>query len=60
MSSLFWKGDRMVMVFELNNVSEVHASSVLILKMEAAWLSETLVSYHIAECCHNAEELDIK
>jgi hypothetical protein len=28
------------------NVLEVHAASMSILKMEAAWTSETLVSYH--------------
>jgi hypothetical protein len=27
-------------------------------KMEAAWSSETLVSYHITIHCHNPEDLD--
>jgi len=27
--------------------------------MQAAWSSETLVSYHNPKCCHNPEDLDL-
>jgi hypothetical protein len=35
-------------------------SSSFTLKMEAAWIYETLVSYHNAKWCHIPEDLDLK
>jgi len=33
--------------------------TVDLLKMEAAWTSETFISYHSMTQCHNPEELDL-
>jgi hypothetical protein len=30
------------------------------MKVEVAWISETLISYHNTAQCHNSEDLDLK
>jgi len=39
--------------------SELQHRAASVGKMEAAWPSEMLVSYHIIELCHNTEDNDM-
>jgi hypothetical protein len=41
------------------NIAEVHAASVFTLKVEAAWTSGTLVSYHITTQHYNPKDLEL-
>jgi len=41
-------------------VAENHAAFIFVLKMEEAWSTETVVSYHNITWRHNPEDLDLK